>query len=115
MISRHWRGIAKAERTENYIEHLKLDTFPRLSTIDGFIKASILARPANKGTEFLIITNWRSMEAIQKFAGESANVAVVPVAVQEMMIEYEKEVVHYNVVEDYVPHVTRLQSTRPGD
>ncbi len=102
MISRQWRGIAKPERTEHYIEHLKRDTFPRLSMIDGFIRASILTRPANKGTEFLIITVWRSMKAIQQFAGTSANVAVVPAAVQEMMIEYEEEVVHYNVLEDYV-------------
>jgi heme-degrading monooxygenase HmoA len=105
MISRQWRGIAKPERAGNYIEHLKRDTFPRLSTLDGFVKASILTRPANKGTEFLIITHWRSMEAIQQFTGKSANVAVVTEAVQEMMIEYEKEVVHYNVVEDYIAQV----------
>jgi heme-degrading monooxygenase HmoA len=99
MISRHWKGIAKPEEADTYIEHLKADTFPKLSKINGFISASILRRTVEQGTEFLIITVWESIEAIENFAGAKADVAVVPESVQTMMIEYDRIVSHYEIVE----------------
>jgi heme-degrading monooxygenase HmoA len=102
-VSRHWRGIAKPEEADHYIHHLRNDTFPRLAGIDGFIKASILRRPLGKGTEFLIVTTWQSIEAVCRFAGESASTAVVPPSVQAMMVEFDREVAHYEVVEEYSP------------
>ena len=101
VISRHWRGVAKLEEADNYIHHLRSDTFPKLARIDGFIKASILRRPIGERTEFLIVTTWQSLEAIRKFAGESVDTAVVPLSVQAMMVEYDREVLHYEIVEEY--------------
>jgi hypothetical protein len=65
VISRQWRGLAKASRAGDYIEHLRKDTFPQL----------------------------------RKFAGDDATTAVVPPEVQAMMIEYDKTVRHYEVME----------------
>ena len=104
MISRHWKGIAKREEAENYTTHLLSNTFPTLSTIPGFLRASILRRVVDQGVEFLIITDWESIDAIQEFAGENLEAAVVPPVVQAMMIEYEKEVRHYQVSIDYSPN-----------
>jgi heme-degrading monooxygenase HmoA len=103
MISRHWRGVAKPEEADHYIDHLRNDTFPKLAKLGGFIKASILRRSTAEGTEFLIVTTWRSLEAIRQFAGESAQTAVVPPEAQAMMVEYDREVSHYEIVEDYSP------------
>jgi len=100
-ISRHWRGIAKPEEADHYIHHLRNDTFPKLTGIEGFIKASILRRPIGRGMEFLIVTTWQSIEAIRKFAGESASTAVVSPSVQAMMVEYDREVAHYEILEEY--------------
>jgi len=100
MISRHWKGIAKPGKADSYIEHLRTDTFPKLSKINGFISASILKRTVEQGTEFLIITVWESIESIKRFAGAKADVAVVPESVQAMMIEYDRTVSHYEIVED---------------
>jgi heme-degrading monooxygenase HmoA len=102
-ISRHWKGVAKPEEADHYIHHLRSDTFPKLASIEGFIKASILRRPLGQGTEFLIVTTWRSIEAIHKFAGESATTAVVPPSVRAMMVDYDREVAHYEIVEEYSP------------
>jgi heme-degrading monooxygenase HmoA len=101
MISRNWQGLARPEEADNYIDHLRQDTFPKLSEIDGFISASILRRPTDQGVEFLIITRWQSMEAIRQFAGDQAHIAVVPAAVQAMMVKYDREVTHYEVVDRY--------------
>lgn len=103
MISRNWRGLAKAEEADNYIRHLQKDTFPQLSHIPGFVSASILCRPIAQGVEFVIVTTWESMDAIRQFAGESEDVAVVPLAVQAMMVEYDAMVAHYEIVDNYRP------------
>jgi heme-degrading monooxygenase HmoA len=97
MISRHWTGLARKERANDYIAHLQSDTFRQIEKINGFISASILKRDLPEGVEFLIITEWESLDAIKQFAGANYSAAVVPALVEEMMIYYDKEVRHYEV------------------
>ena len=99
MIARHWRGYAHADRVADYEAHLREATFPSLTRIEGFVDASILKRPAGNGVEFLVVTRWRSMDAIRQFAGTDVNAAVVPAEVEDMMIDYDRRVAHYEVVE----------------
>jgi heme-degrading monooxygenase HmoA len=98
MISRHWKGITKPGLADRYIAHLTDETFPGLSRIPGYRSASILTREVREGTEFQVVTLWDSMDAVRAFAGETADVAVVPPVVQEMMADYDRRVVHYEVV-----------------
>ena len=100
MISRQWRGLAKPEHAEAYVEHLQTETFPAIRRITGFLSASILRRRTDQGVEFLIVTRWSSIEAIREFAGAGAEAetAVVPPKVQGMMVEYDQMVRHYEVV-----------------
>jgi heme-degrading monooxygenase HmoA len=60
--------------------------------------ASILRRAVLEGLEFLVITNWASLESIRAFAGVNAEVAVVPKKVQEMMLDFEARARHYEVL-----------------
>jgi hypothetical protein len=103
MISRHWKGTAKPGEAANYVRHLKTDTFPKLKEIKGFIKASILTREVDQGTEFLVITEWESMGAIEHFTGDDTIVAVVPEVVQEMMVRYDRDVTHYEIADSFTP------------
>jgi len=100
MIARHWRGVAKSEAANAYIEHLRDETFPALARLAGFIDASILRREITHGTEFLVVTTWASLESIRAFAGADIDAAVVPALVQDMMIEYDRLARHYHVVEE---------------
>jgi heme-degrading monooxygenase HmoA len=97
MIERHWKGIAKTERANEYIAHLQNNTFKEIAAIDGFVSASILKRPVNEGIEFLIITEWKTPDAIKQFAGSNIEIAVVPKLVQDMMIRYDDSVTHYEI------------------
>jgi heme-degrading monooxygenase HmoA len=99
MIARHWRGLAKLAHADRYVEHLRRETFPTLATIPGFLNAAILKRSVEQGIEFVIVTHWQSLEAIQQFAGQDPEVAVVPESVQDMMIDYDRTVRHYEVVD----------------
>jgi antibiotic biosynthesis monooxygenase (ABM) superfamily enzyme len=101
MISRHWKGIAKPGQAEEYIRHLKTDTFPKLAGIPGFIRASILRRVVEDGTEFHIITVWKSLDAIKAFAGANVEVAVVPPLVQQLMASYDSGVAHYEIADTF--------------
>lgn len=103
MISRHWKGIVKAGHEEEYMRHLKTNTFPHLDGIPGFTRASILRRPAKGGTEFKIVTVWASMDAIKAFAGADPEAAVVPTLVHGWMVSYESRVTHYEIVETFEP------------
>ena len=78
---------------------MRSSTFLALKQIPGFIDASVLRRRAEGGVEFLIVTRWASMEAIERFAGSDAEAAVVPAEVEAMMIEYDRRVKHFEVAE----------------
>jgi len=98
MISRQWRGIARPAAAEQYVEHLRSETFPQLSGIPGFIDGSILRRRVIDGVEFMIVTRWASLDAIRSFAGDSAERAVVPEQVQRMLVRYDAVATHYEIV-----------------
>jgi heme-degrading monooxygenase HmoA len=99
MISRQWRGLAKSSHADKYVEHLRQETIPKLKEIPGFVSASILRRSVPHGVEFLIVTTWESIDAIQGFAGTDVETAVVPPRVQEMMVEFNNRVRHYQIVQ----------------
>ncbi|HEY3302063.1 MAG TPA: hypothetical protein VGL70_00855 [Candidatus Binatia bacterium] len=101
MISRHWKGIARLGQAESYVNHLRTDTFPQLSAIPGFVRAGILRREVDAGTEFRIVTVWEFLSAIRAFAGRDPEVAVVPPVVQAMMADYDARAVHYEIVDAY--------------
>jgi hypothetical protein len=61
--------------------------------------ASILRRDLPQGVEFLVVTVWKSLDAIRSFAGSDVESAVVPDKVQKMMIEYDRRARHYEVVD----------------
>lgn len=99
MISRQWRGLAKPESAEGYVEHLRTETFPAIRKLPGFVNASILRRTVPGAVEFLIVTHWASIESIRAFAGSNIETAVVPHTVCDMMLEYDRTVRHYEIVE----------------
>jgi hypothetical protein len=98
VISRQWRGVAQSERAQDYIRHLRTETFPALRKIPCFVDASILSRTLATGVEFQIVTRWDSIDAIVKFAGADPEASVVPPQVVEMMIEYDPRAKHFEVV-----------------
>lgn len=103
MIERHWKGIVKPGEEENYLHFFRTVTFPKVARIEGFVRASILKREVERGAEYLVITVWKSLDAIQQFAGETPDRAVIPPEVHAMTLEYDLIVSHYEVVDEYAP------------
>ncbi len=98
MICRYWRGLVRPDSPDAYIEHLRARTFPQLSRIPGFQGVSLMKRKVAAGVEFVVQTRWESLDAIVAFAGEDAEVAVVPEEARQLMVEYDARARHYEVV-----------------
>lgn len=98
MISRHWRGVAKPDCADAYVQHLLDETFPALRKLPGFIDAAIHRRVVPEGVEFLVVSHWDSLDAIRGFAGNDIEAAVVPARVQAMMVDYDRDVRHYEAL-----------------
>jgi heme-degrading monooxygenase HmoA len=99
MIARHWRGLVKRERADAYVEHLQSQTLPQLVQLAGFHDARVLRRELPQGVEFLVVTIWESLDSIRAFAGNDVESAVVPPEARDMMIEYDRNARHYEVVD----------------
>ena len=51
------------------------------------------------GVEFLVLTQWQSMDAIRGFAGTEVDKAVVEPVAAATLVEFDERVRHYEVVE----------------
>ncbi|WP_347160079.1 antibiotic biosynthesis monooxygenase family protein [Pontibacter chitinilyticus] len=99
MIARHWTGWVKPEAKEAYMQHLQQHLFPELVELQGYQGAVVYQRPLADAVEFLVVTNWESLEAIRQFAGDTPLIAVIPEEARQLMVRYDTEVRHYEVVE----------------
>lgn len=99
MIARYWRGVSRVGAAAAYVEHLHAETFPGIRKLPGFVSAAILRRSIVEGVEFLIVTHWASLDAIRAFSGDDVEVAVVPQIVQDMMVDYDRVVRHFEVLD----------------
>lgn len=98
MIARIWRGLATAERADEYVRHLQQSVIPELSRIEGFRGVYLLRRASADDVEFVVLTLWESMDAIRRFAGDSAEMAVVAEEAQAILSEYDATVSHFEAV-----------------
>jgi heme-degrading monooxygenase HmoA len=97
MISRHWIGVVKNQHEQDYIGHLDSTVIPNLSKENGLKNVYYLKRKVDKGVEFLIVTEWDSVEAIKQFAGEQYDKAVIDPYAKSLLISYDKKVRHYTI------------------
>ena len=106
LIGRLWHGRTTFANAHPYQEHLRSETLPGLTAIDGFRGAYVLKRVSNGAVEFLVLTLWISEDAIHAFAGRDAEVAVIPAAAEQLLAQWDERATHYEVV---------LSSTKRAD
>ena len=103
MIIREWRGRASPTRADAYPTHFRNNVLPELRRLSGFLGASLSKRPLNGKIEFLVMTRWRSIDAISDFAGSDVAKAVVEPGAVAALLEFDPTVQHYEVIEDAGP------------
>ncbi len=100
MIVREWRGRASSSQAGAYPKHFREKVIPELRHVPGFAGAQLGRRQLGDKIEFLVLTRWRSMDAIRAFAGKDVDQAVVEPGAVAALIEFDSRVRHYEVVEE---------------
>jgi heme-degrading monooxygenase HmoA len=98
MIARLWSARASAPQSRAYLEHFSRSIGPKLRELEGYVGAAVLTRSADREVEILVTTLWRSMEAIQQFAGPDVEAAVVAEEAAVLLTEFDRKVRHFEVV-----------------
>lgn len=98
MILRAWRGFASFPDEERYPQHLLEAVKPKLEAIPGFLGLYLLRHRDGLEIEYQVLTLWDSMDTIRTFAGPSPERAVVEPEAQAVLLRFDKEVRHYEVL-----------------
>ena len=98
MIARVWSARTTHAQAPAYVEHLRTQVLPAVRQVDGYAGAMLLERGMSDAVEIIVITWWRSLEAIRGFAGDDLEGAVVADEAAVLLTEYDRRVLHYEVV-----------------
>lgn len=97
MIARVWSATTASDRLTTYLDHLQRHVMPSLRSIDGFEDVRVLHRQHGDAVEVIVITYWRSLEAVRAFAGSDVEHAVVAEEAAALLTRYDDRVRHYDV------------------
>lgn len=97
MIARWWTAQTTSGQLPAYMEHLRSRVIPELQALEGYKGVTVLDRPLSDGIEVIVITYWRSIDAVRAFAGADVERAVVAKEAVAMLARYDERVRHYVV------------------
>ena len=97
MIMRQWRGRVPAAKAADYLAFLHRTGFKDYAQTPGNRGVYAFTRTVGQETEFLLITLWESVEAIQRFAGQDYEKAFYYPEDKDFLLEFEPLVTHYEV------------------
>ena len=97
MILRVWRAVASPENAPAYRRHLETSVLPELKKLPGFQGLKLCQRALQDDVEVLVMSQWRSMEAIKAFAGPKPEHAVVEPHARAVLAEFDDFVSHYDI------------------
>ena len=98
MIARVWHGWTLPGNADLYERHLRTKIFPGIQRVNGYKGAHLFRREDGKEVEFVAITYFDSLEAVQGFAGPDYAVAVISEEAARLLSHYDPQAEHYTVV-----------------
>ncbi|HEY0745321.1 MAG TPA: antibiotic biosynthesis monooxygenase [Steroidobacteraceae bacterium] len=99
MVIREWRGRASRSNAALYPVHFRDVVVPDLRQVPGFVGAVLSHREMADRVEYLVLTQWVSMDAIKGFAGPMIEQAVVEPGAIHALESYDSTVTHYDVLQ----------------
>jgi len=99
LISRIWHGWTTPANADAYEALLKSEIFLGINNrkIVGYRGISLFRRNLGGEVEFVTVMMFDSMEAVQAFAGEDYEVAVVPPKARALLSRFDARSQHYEV------------------
>jgi heme-degrading monooxygenase HmoA len=97
MIARVWSARTTGAQAPAYLEHLRTRVLPAVRAVDGYGGAVVLERAAPEAVEIIVLTFWRSLDAIRGFAGPDLEGAVVAEEAAALLTQFDRRVRHYEI------------------
>ncbi|WP_286929458.1 MULTISPECIES: hypothetical protein [Aeromicrobium] len=97
MIMRRWRGAVRAQDADAYIAHQDDTGVREYRATPGNRGVFVLRRPLGDLVEVVTLSLWDSMEDVRRFAGEQPEVAVFYPGDDELLVEKDLHVDHWEV------------------
>src|SRR5688500_2718794 len=97
MIVRMWHGRIPADKAAAYRAFLIARAIPDYRAPHGNLSVDLLERPDGDVVHFVTLTYWTGVDAIRAFAGDAIAVAKYYPEDRDFLLEFEPEVVHYEV------------------
>ncbi len=103
MIVRMWHGRVPTDKANRYRAFLSARAIPDYRSVSGNEGVYILQHVAGEETHFVTMTFWRDESAIRQFAGDELTHAKYYAEDKDFLLELEKHVAHYEVVDSATP------------
>jgi heme-degrading monooxygenase HmoA len=98
-VVRTWHAVASPEGFDAYADHFRNQVLADLAAIEGFRGAKLLKRLVpGFDVEITVVTRWRDLDAVLRFAGEDYEKAVVAAEAAAVLISYDPHVTHSFIV-----------------
>jgi len=97
VIARIWRGAAREEAADEYVEYLRRTGLKEYRQTPGNRGAYVLRRILGDRAEFVTLSFWDSEESIRAFAGEDIEKAVFYPEDDRFLVAREPTTEHYEV------------------
>jgi hypothetical protein len=97
MIARIWRGATSSTDVAAYVDYLLRTGIEQYQRTPGNMGAWILWRELNRRAEFLTLSMWDSLQAVEGFAGKDIDRAVFYPEDDRYLVERDVTVSHYEV------------------
>jgi heme-degrading monooxygenase HmoA len=97
MIARIWSAQTTSAQAPTYVEHLRTHVLPAVRKLDGYGGTLLLERATPEAVEIIVLTFWRSLDAIRGFAGADLEGAVVAEEAAALLTQFDRRVRHYEV------------------
>ena len=98
MIVRQWR--ARATDAAGYLAHFRRRVLPALDRSGAFAAQMVLRRVTDSDIDIEVLTLWDSMGAIQRFAGDNPDRAIVEPEAKATLRRFDRKVRHFEVILD---------------
>ena len=100
-IKRIWHGWTTKENSDHYQALLLNEVIPGIEAkgIKGYYRMEVLRFELDNEVEFVTIMTFESLKSVIAFQGENYKRCYVPDAAQKVLKRWDKEAVHYELIE----------------
>ncbi len=98
MITRLWQGYTTPENADAYEAFIRIEVFPKLSEVRGFLGGKLLRRNLFQEVEFVALSHFDSLESVRAAAGDEFGYVIIPETGRKLLSRFDQRVAIYEVV-----------------